>query len=145
MMKEKSRPRDIPSRILISKIGLDGHDRGALIVSRFLKDQGYEVVYSGLHKTPADVASIALQEDVQAIGLSILSGSHLPLIKQLRAELENRNIGSVILFVGGTIPKADESLLRELGVNGIFPTASPLTKIGEWLKDELEKRKSLKS
>lgn len=137
--------REIPSRVLISKIGLDGHDRGALIVSRYLKDQGYEVVYSGLHKTPADVASIALQEDVQAIGLSILSGSHLPLIKQLKTELENRNIGSVILFVGGAIPKADEAPLRELGVSGIFPTASPLSKIGDWLKIELEKRKSLKS
>ena len=82
---------------------------------------------------------------VQAIGLSILSGSHLPLIKQLKTELENRNIGAVILFVGGTIPKADEAPLRELGVSGIFPTASPLSKIGDWLKIELEKRKSLKS
>jgi methylmalonyl-CoA mutase C-terminal domain/subunit len=109
MTSSQAGTREIPSRVLISKIGLDGHDRGALIVSRYLKDQGYEVVYSGLHKTPADVASIALQEDVQAIGLSILSGSHLPLIKQLKTELENRNIGSVILFVGGTIPKADEA------------------------------------
>lgn len=145
MTSSQAGTKEIPSRILISKIGLDGHDRGALIVSRYLKDQGYEVVYSGLHKTPADVASIALQEDVQAIGLSILSGSHLPLIKQLKTELENRNIGAVILFVGGTIPKADEAPLRELGVSGIFPTASPLSKIGDWLKIELEKRKSLKS
>jgi len=122
-----------PLRIMISKIGLDGHDRGALVVSRYLRDQGFEVIYSGLHKTPSEIAAIALQEDVDALGLSILSGSHLPLIRRLKMELEKRQLTTVVIFVGGTIPKEDEETLKELGVQGIFPTGSSLVSIGVWL------------
>jgi methylmalonyl-CoA mutase C-terminal domain/subunit len=127
-----------PPRILISKIGLDGHDRGAMVVSSYLRDQGYEVVYLGLHKTPSEIAAIALQEDVDAIGISILSGSHLPLIQKLKTELSLRHLDSVLIFIGGTIPKEDDASLRELGVKGIFPTGSTLTAIDEWLKQHLK-------
>ena len=137
-MIHSSNNRRLPSRILISKLGLDGHDRGALVVSRFLRDKGYEVIYSGLHKTPSEIATIALQEDVQAIGISILSGSHLPLIEKLKVELTNRQLESVLLFIGGAIPKVDEDSLRGLGVSGIFPTGSSLESISDWLESQLK-------
>jgi len=128
---------NVPVRILIGKLGLDGHDRGALVISDFLRNLGYEVIFSGVHKTAAQVTNIALQEDVQAIGISILSGSHIHHLSALVAELNKVNSGNILLFVGGIIPQSDVKELNELGITGIFPSGSSLESIALWLSQNL--------
>jgi methylmalonyl-CoA mutase, C-terminal domain len=129
--------QEIPFRILIGKLGLDGHDRGALIVSDYLRNLGYEVIFSGVHKTALQLTNIALQEDVQAIGVSILSGSHLHHLTSLKDELKKSNSEDILLFVGGIIPQSDFDLLNSLGISGIFPPGSSLESISSWLKKNL--------
>lgn len=115
----------IKPRILIAKPGLDGHDRGAKVVARALRDAGMEVIYTGLRQTPEMVVEAALQEDADAIGLSILSGAHMPLVKRIMELLEANQMTDVPLFLGGIIPNEDVPVLKELGVTGIFgPGAS---------------------
>jgi methylmalonyl-CoA mutase C-terminal domain/subunit len=114
-----------PLRILIAKPGLDGHDRGAKVVARALRDAGFEVVYLGLRKTPREIVAAALQEDVDAIGLSVLSGAHVGLSRKVLAELEREGL-DVPVVVGGTIPEQDVEKLRAAGVAAVFPTSSPL-------------------
>jgi methylmalonyl-CoA mutase C-terminal domain/subunit len=110
----------IPIRVLIAKPGLDGHDRGAKVLVRALRDAGFEVVYTGLFQTPEMIASAALQEDVQVIGLSILSGAHMSLVPRIMDELRGRGLEHVLVVAGGTIPKSDISALKELGVAEVF-------------------------
>ncbi|MEM2021189.1 MAG: cobalamin B12-binding domain-containing protein [Zestosphaera sp.] len=117
-------------KILISKLGLDGHDRGAKVVARALRDAGFEVVYLGVHKSPEDVVEAAIEEDVSAIGISILSGSHLELVSNLIKLMRERGI-NVPLIVGGIIPPEDVNELRRLGVFDVFIPGTPLKKIVE--------------
>lgn len=136
-MKENKNLNHINKRILIAKLGLDGHDRGAKIIISFLKDSGYDVIYSGLHKSPKQIANIAVQEDVDAIGISILSGSHLELMSELVSELKVMGAGTKLVFIGGTIPRPDINRLFEIGVSAVFPTGSNIIEILKWLRNEI--------
>lgn len=130
---------DTPIRVLIAKVGLDGHDRGAKIVSRTLKDAGFEVIYSGLHQTPKQIVRASIQEDVKAIGVSILSGAHLEYFQNIISEMKNQKIENVLLFGGGVIPINDIELLNEMGVSRIFTPGSSLDEIPRWLLSELNR------
>ena len=121
-------------RVLVAKIGLDGHDRGAKILMSYLKDAGFHVIYSGLRNTPFQVLETATQEDVQAVGVSILSGSHLELIGQLCAEFKNNSASEIKIFVGGIIPEADIERLLALGVDRVFSSETSLADVIDWLK-----------
>jgi len=123
-----------PLRILIAKPGLDGHDRGAKVIARALRDAGFEVIYTGLHQTPEMVAEAAIQEDVDAIGLSILSGAHLTLFPAVVEELRRRGGGEKVVFGGGIIPDADIPELERLGVAKIFTPGATTQSIVEWAR-----------
>ena len=123
----------MPRRILIAKPGLDGHDRGAKVIARALRDAGNEVIYSGLHQTPGQIAETALQEDVDAVGLSSLSGAHKTLFPQVVEELASRELEDIIVFGGGVIPDADISGLLDAGVAAVFTPGTPLDDISEWV------------
>ncbi len=125
-------------RILIAKIGLDGHDRGVKVILSFLKESGYQVIYSGLHKSPAQIANIAFQEDVDAIGISILSGSHVPLFLELVSLVKVDGNRERLIFGGGTIPQDDVVFLEKNGIDKVFPTGSSLLSITEWLNTKWE-------
>jgi methylmalonyl-CoA mutase, C-terminal domain len=116
------------TRILIAKPGLDGHDRGAKVVARGLSNAGYEVIYTGLHQTPEQIAEAAIQEDADAVGLSVLSGAHMTLFPRVIELLREKGRGDVLIFGGGIIPEEDVQALREMGVKGVF---GPGTSIGE--------------
>jgi len=118
-------------RVLVSKPGLDGHDRGAKVVARALRDAGFEVVYTGLHQTPAMIASAAVQEDVDCVGISILSGAHNHLVPEIIRELRDRGAGDVPVFVGGIIPEADMTALKDAGVAAIFTPGASLDQIAK--------------
>jgi methylmalonyl-CoA mutase C-terminal domain/subunit len=126
-----------PIRVLIAKVGLDGHDRGAKIVSRTLRDAGFEVIYSGLHQTPKQIVRTAIQEDVKAIGVSILSGAHLEYFQEIITELKNQKLDNLLVFGGGVIPLRDIDLLREMGISRIFTPGSSLDEIPLWLREKL--------
>ncbi|MDO8636047.1 MAG: cobalamin B12-binding domain-containing protein [Dehalococcoidia bacterium] len=121
-------------RILLAKPGLDGHDRGAKVVALALRDAGMEVIYTGLHRTVDDIVASAIQEDVDVIGLSILSGPHLPVTKRLMGKLEQNGIKDTLVMVGGVIPKKDVDTLKSYGVKGVFPGGSSLVDIVEFIK-----------
>ncbi len=123
----------VPRRILIAKPGLDGHDRGAKVIARALRDAGHEVIYSGLHQTPAQIAETAMQEDVDAVGLSSLSGAHRTLFPQVVEELRARGANPIV-FGGGVIPEADIAELKEAGVAAIFTPGTPLDEIAAWVE-----------
>jgi methylmalonyl-CoA mutase C-terminal domain/subunit len=133
-----------PIRALIGKPGLDGHDRGAKVVVKALLDAGMEVIYTGRHQTVDMIANAASQEDVEAIGLSVLSGAHVDYCTRLKARLDEIGMGDVVLMVGGTIPAADVPRLRDLGYE-VFGTGSPLTEIVEYVKSEVRRRRSAAS
>jgi methylmalonyl-CoA mutase C-terminal domain/subunit len=116
----------MPARILVAKPGLDGHDRGAKIVARALRDAGFEVVFTGIRQRIEDIVSIALQEDVAVVGLSILSGAHLALAQRTVEALRAADAGDIAVIVGGTIPAADVPKLRGVGVAAVFPTGTSL-------------------
>jgi len=118
-------------RILIAKPGLDGHDRGAKIIARALRDAGMEVIYTGLRQTPQMIAETALQEDVDAVGLSILSGAHLTLVPKILEELNLRKLDELDIFLGGIIPDADIPILKQCGVREVYGPGTPTTKIVE--------------
>jgi len=127
-------------RALIAKPGLDGHDRGAKVVAKALKDAGVEVIYTGLHQTVDQIANAALQESADVIGLSILSGAHISLIEKLIRKLKEKAIyDDILLLVGGNIPRKDINVLREMGVAQIFPTGSDLDDIVEFIKGRCRK------
>lgn len=121
-------------RILVAKPGLDGHDRGAKVVARALRDAGYEVIYTGLHQTPEMIAAAAVQEDVDAVGLSIMSGAHNTLFPAVIDALRAKGANDVVVFGGGIIPDDDFQRLRDAGVKGIFTPGTTLSQIIEWVK-----------
>lgn len=122
-------------RVVIAKPGLDGHDRGAKVVAAALRDAGMEVVYTGLHRTIEEIAETALQEDADAVGLSILSGAHLSLARKVIEYLRGAGAGDLPVVLGGAIPPADVAKLLELGATAVFPTGTPLDQIVDWFKD----------
>ncbi|MEZ4333685.1 MAG: cobalamin B12-binding domain-containing protein [Myxococcota bacterium] len=127
-----------PHRVVIAKAGLDGHDRGARIVARALRDAGFEVIYTGLFQTPEAIVKAALEEDADAIGLSILSGAHMHLFRALLALLERDGLGHVVVFGGGIIPDVDREALIAEGVGEIFTPGASLDAIAGWLQARLE-------
>lgn len=131
-----------PYRIVVAKPGLDGHDRGAKTITRALRDHGFEVIYTGLHQTPEQIAETVLQEDADGVGLSLLSGAHLTLFPRVMDELKSRDLDDVMIFGGGVIPEADVVVLKEQGVAEIFGPGSSLRAIGEWLEVALDDRES---
>jgi methylmalonyl-CoA mutase C-terminal domain/subunit len=125
-------------RVLVAKPGLDGHDRGAKVVARALRDAGFEVIYTGLHQTPEMIASAAVQEDVDAVGLSIMSGAHNTLFPAVVEALRARGAGDIIVFGGGIIPDEDFPRLRAAGVTGLFTPGSTLSSIVEWVRENVK-------
>ena len=124
-------------RILIAKPGLDGHDRGAKVVARALRDAGMEVIYTGIRQTPEMIAEAALQEDVDAIGLSILSGAHMEIFPRIVEQLKARGVDDVLLLVGGIIPDDDIPALREMGFEGIFRPGTTTTEIIDFIRQNV--------
>jgi methylmalonyl-CoA mutase, C-terminal domain len=121
-------------RVIVAKVGLDGHDRGAKVVARALRDAGMEVIYTGLHQTPEQVVAAAIEEDVQAIGLSVHSGAHLTLFPRVVALLRERRADDVIVFGGGVIPDEDADALRAAGVAAVFTPGSSMQAIVDWVR-----------
>ena len=127
-------------RILVAKPGLDGHDRGAKIIARALRDAGFEVIYTGLHQTPEMIAEAALQEDVDAIGLSILSGAHMTLFPAIITLLAQKGLGDVTVFGGGIVPAEDIPELKKLGVKEIFTPGATTQDIIQWVETNVRPR-----
>lgn len=125
-----------PTRVLIAKPGLDGHDRGAKVVAHALMNAGFEVIYTGLHQTVEQIVRVAVDEDVDVIGLSILSGAHISILEKLMKQLSDEGAKDVLVVVGGNIPKRDYEALSDLGVKGIFQTGSSFDDIIEFIKNE---------
>lgn len=121
-------------RVLVAKPGLDGHDRGAKVVARGLRDAGMEVIYSGLHRTPSQIVRTALEEDVQVVGLSILSGAHNRLLPEVVRGLRAEGLDDVLVIAGGIIPEADRIALQEAGVAAVFPPGTPITEIAAFIE-----------
>ena len=132
-----------PLRIVIAKAGLDGHDRGAKVIARALRDAGMEVIYTGLFQTPEQIVQTAIQEDADGIGLSILSGAHMTLFPLVVEQLKARDAGDIVFFGGGTIPAEDAKRLKELGVQEIFTPGAPLQEIIDFVERECGKRRAL--
>jgi methylmalonyl-CoA mutase C-terminal domain/subunit len=128
--------RKMPTRILIAKPGLDGHDRGAKVVARALRDAGCEVIYTGLHQTPAQIATIAVHEDVDGVGLSALSGAHMTLFPKVVEELSARDASDIVVFGGGIIPDADVEALRSAGIAHVFGPGTSLDAIQAWVDEQ---------
>ncbi len=129
-----------PLRVVVAKPGLDGHDRGAKVVARALRDAGFEVIYTGLHQTPEQIVETALQEDADAIGLSILSGAHMTLFRKVIDLLAERDASDITVFGGGIIPEADLPLLEDMGVAKIFTPGATTQEIVHWVDTELRRR-----
>ena len=127
-------------RILVAKPGLDGHDRGAKVVARALRDAGFEVIYTGLHQTPEMIAAAAVQEDVDAVGLSIMSGAHNTLFPAVIDELKKRGATDVVVFGGGIIPEGDIERLKSAGVSGVFTPGASLQSIIQWVRENVRPR-----
>ncbi len=132
-----------PLRIVVAKAGLDGHDRGAKVIARALRDAGMEVIYTGLFQTPEQIVQTAIQEDADGIGLSILSGAHMTLFPLVVEQLREQNAGDIVFFGGGTIPAEDAKRLKELGVREIFTPGAPLQEIIDFVQRECGKRRAL--
>jgi methylmalonyl-CoA mutase, C-terminal domain len=122
------------TRVVIAKVGLDGHDRGAKVIARALRDAGMEVIYTGLHQTPEQIVETAIQEDADAVGISILSGAHMTLVPRIVTQLRERGADNVRVVVGGTIPAEDIVELKRLGVAEVFTPGAPTSEIVEFLR-----------
>jgi methylmalonyl-CoA mutase, C-terminal domain len=129
-----------PYRVVVAKPGLDGHDRGAKVIARALRDAGFEVIYTGLHQTPDQVVEAVIQEDADAVGLSLLSGAHMTLVPKVVDLLRQREAEDVLVMCGGIIPEADIPKLKEAGVAAVFGPGTPLPQISEWLERALDER-----
>ena len=127
-------------RVVVAKPGLDGHDRGAKIIARALRDAGMEVIYTGLHQTPEQIVETVLQEDADAVGLSILSGAHMTLVPKVIELLNEQDAGDVVVTVGGTIPAQDIAELKELGVAEVFTPGAPTQRIIDFIEGALAQR-----
>ena len=125
-------------RVVIAKPGLDGHDRGAKIIARALRDAGMEVIYTGLHQTPEQIVETAIQEDADAVGISILSGAHMTLVPRILALLREQGAEDLLVVVGGTIPNDDVALLKQQGVAAVFTPGAPTSEIVEFLRARVE-------
>jgi len=130
---------DRPYRVVVAKPGLDGHDRGAKVIARALRDAGFEVIYTGLHQTPEQVVEAVVQEDADALGLSLLSGAHMTLVPRIVELLRQRGADEVLVVCGGIIPDADIPKLKELGVAQVFTPGAPLPAISTWLREALDR------
>jgi len=137
--------KDRPIRVLIAKAGLDGHDVGAKVVIQRLRNAGMEVIYTGLRQSIERIVTAALQEDVDVIGLSILSGSHLELCQELMDHLRGKGIRDVLILVGGIIPREDIPRLRALGVDGVFPVHSTLEEIEQFIREQVPRKRAERS
>ena len=124
----------MPTRVLVAKPGLDGHDRGAKLVARALRDAGFEVIYTGIRQRPEAIAAVAVQEDVRVVGLSILSGAHVPLTKKTADALRAAGADDIVLVVGGTIPQKDVARLEAAGAAAVYPTGTPLETLIESIR-----------
>jgi len=131
---------DRPLKVLIAKPGLDGHDRGAKVLARGLRDEGFEVVYTGLRQTPEMIVTAALQEDVDVVGLSILSGAHMTLVPKVCRQLHERGLDDVLVTVGGIIPDEDVPLLREAGVAGVFGPGTTIREVADFIRANAKPR-----
>jgi methylmalonyl-CoA mutase C-terminal domain/subunit len=134
---------DRPLRVIVAKAGLDGHDRGAKVIARALRDAGMEVIYTGLFQSPEQIVQTAIQEDADGIGLSILSGAHMTLFPAVIEQLAAQGAGDIVFFGGGTIPADDSRELRVLGVREIFTPGAPLANIVEFVERECGARREL--
>ncbi|MBW4079731.1 MAG: cobalamin B12-binding domain-containing protein [Acidobacteria bacterium] len=130
-------------RVVVAKPGLDGHDRGAKVIARTLRDAGFEVVYTGLHQTPEQIVQAVIQEDADALGLSLLSGAHLVLVPRIVELLKGAGRDDVLLIVGGIIPDDDIALLETAGVARVFTPGASLADIGSWLESALDSREAV--
>jgi methylmalonyl-CoA mutase C-terminal domain/subunit len=128
---------DARPRVLVAKPGLDGHDRGIKVVARALRDAGMEVIYTGLHQTPEQIAAAAIQEDVDGVGLSCLSGAHMTLFPRVVELLREQGAGEIVVFGGGIIPESDIPTLKDAGIQAIFTSGTPTTTIVEWVNKHL--------
>jgi methylmalonyl-CoA mutase C-terminal domain/subunit len=128
-------PQLAPIRVVVAKPGLDGHDRGAKVVARALRDSGCEVIYTGLHQSPEQIIATAIQEDAQAIGLSILSGAHMSIFERILILLKENNAQNIVIFGGGIIPEADRQALKDKGVGEIFTPGATTQEIITWLQN----------
>ncbi len=135
-----STPTRAPIRVLVAKAGLDGHDRGAKIIARALRDAGMEVLYTGLRKTPESIVQAAIEEDVDCIGLSILSGAHNALVPRLMTLLKEQRAGDILVVLGGTIPQADVPGLEAMGVAQVFGPGTPLDSVVAFLRERVKPR-----
>lgn len=126
-----------PLRIVVAKPGLDGHDRGAKVIARALRDAGFEVIYTGLHQTPAQIVEVAIQEDADAIGMSVLSGAHLTLFADVMKLLGEKDADDIVVFGGGIIPEEDIRPLLDLGVATIFTPGTTTTSVVEWVRSHV--------
>ena len=140
MAKEMTQTSAPPIRILVAKPGLDGHDRGAKVIARALRDAGFEVIYTGLRQTPEQIANAAVQEDVAVVALSILSGAHLTLVPRVIALLREQEAGDIMVLVGGTIPDADIPRLKEAGVAEVFGPGTDTRDVVTYLRTQLSAR-----
>ncbi|MFM2232656.1 MAG: hypothetical protein RJB31_1357 [Bacteroidota bacterium] len=131
-----------PLRVLIAKVGLDGHDRGAKVIATSLRDAGMEVIYTGLRQTPEMVVEAALQEDVDAIGVSILSGAHMTVFPRIIGLMKDKKMDDVLLTGGGIIPEADRLALEAMGVGQLFPPGTSSTEIADYIRDWTSKNRS---
>ena len=127
-------------RILVAKPGLDGHDRGAKVVAQALRDAGMEVIYTGLHQSIDQIINTALQEGVDVIGLSIMSGAHLPICEKLVKKMKEKKLDDILVVVGGVIPKRDISPLQKIGIKGIFPGGTPFDESVKWINEHIRPR-----
>ena len=131
---------DTHYRILIAKPGLDGHDRGAKVVARALRDAGHEVIYTGLHQTPEQIVQAALDEDVDVVGLSIHSGAHMELLTRIMRLLKDKGLEDVVVVAGGIIPEDDRPALEEMGVKAVFGPGTPTTEISDFIREAVAER-----
>ena len=131
-----------PYRVVVAKPGLDGHDRGARVIARALREAGFEVIYTGLHQTPEQIAATVIEEDADAVGLSILSGAHMTLFPRIIEMLVTNQAGDVLVFAGGIIPESDIPELKRAGVAEIFTPGAPLAEITSWLEQTLDEREA---
>ncbi len=127
-------------RVVVAKVGLDGHDRGAKIVARALRDAGMEVIYTGLHQTPEQVVAAAVDEDAQAVGLSVHSGAHLTLFPRVAQLLRDAGADDIVVFGGGIIPDVDVVTLREQGIAAVFTPGAPMAEIVDWVRENVSSR-----
>ena len=142
MIRSMPTGTDRPIKVLIAKPGLDGHDRGAKVLARGLRDEGFEVVYTGLRQTPEMIVSAALQEDVDVVGLSILSGAHMTLLPRIVAGLHAQGLHDVLITAGGIIPDDDVPQLKELGVSAVFGPGTTIRQVAEYLRANVKPREA---